>query len=343
MPVKHWSFAGLLLTYGCNARCANCYLCSAPQAGGDMNVDDAVAFWEGLVRASPHGCRIHIGGGEPFGRWEALIELARRARAARMGPLEAVETNAFWASDTRIVRDRLAALDDAGMGRLTISADPYHQQFVPIERVRVAARVGSEVLGPQRVRVRWWDWVAEGFDTGPLDPTRRRQVFAAWARKGRDRLTGRAAEELASFFALKPARAFADNPCADRLLRSRHVHVDGSGRVCGGTCAGIVLARLTDAASVVAAWRRLAEAFGRPGSRPEQDLEVAAILSARGPTGLLDRATVLGYDARPGGYADKCHLCWDVRRWLFEKGHFAGQLGPAGVYRPGPPGPATTA
>ena len=33
MPVKHWTFAGLLLTYWCNARCASCYLCSSPSAG----------------------------------------------------------------------------------------------------------------------------------------------------------------------------------------------------------------------------------------------------------------------------------------------------------------------
>ncbi|MDY7011956.1 MAG: radical SAM protein, partial [Planctomycetota bacterium] len=125
MPVKHWSFAGLMLTYWCNARCASCYVCSSPSDAGDMTVESALAFWEGLQNASPHGCRIHIGGGEPFGRWEILIELLQQAKSAGLGPLEAVETNAFWACDEKIIRERLAALDEAGMDRLTISADPY--------------------------------------------------------------------------------------------------------------------------------------------------------------------------------------------------------------------------
>jgi len=335
MPVKHWSFAGLLLTYGCGARCASCYVCSGPAAGGDMDVDDALAFWEGLCAASPHGCRIHIGGGEPFRRWEELIELARRAQREGLGPLEAVETNAFWATDARTVRDRAAALDAAGMGRLTLSADPYHQQFVPIERVRRAARVAAEVLGAGRVRVRWRDWAEAGFDTGPLDARRRREVFAAYARRGRDRIAGRAAAELAPLLDRIPAEALA-GACRQRLLRSRHVHVDGEGIVCAGTCAGVVLGRVGEAGSVGLLWRRLSEAFAsadRPGEA-EVGWDVLRVLVRSGAVGLAARAAELGYEPAAEGYVGRCHLCWDVRRWLFEKRHFPGQLGPAQVYRP---------
>jgi len=337
MPVKHWSFAGLLLTYWCNARCADCYVCSSPEAGGDMSVADALAFWEQLQSASPHGCRIHIGGGEPFGRWETLIQLARRAAAAGLGPLEAVETNVFWAVDERIVRERLAALDAAGMGRLTISADPYHQQYVPIARARLAARVAEEVLGTGRVRVRWRDWLAEGFDTGALDANERAKVFGGYLARGRDRLTGRAAAELAGLTQLKPARAFVDSPCREPLLRSRHVHVDGAGIVCPGTCAGIVLGRAGRAESVgeiwSRLWRRFADADSAGGGETAEGGVLSALVSG-GPTALLEMARAAGYDARPEGYAGQCHLCWDVRRWLFGQGLFPGELAPAGVYEP---------
>ena len=334
MPVKYWSFAGLVLTYWCNARCASCYVCGSPGAGGDMDVEQALAMWEGLIAASPHGCRIHIGGGEPFGRWPALIELARRAKAAGLRPLQAVETNAFWATDAGVVRDRLAALDDAGMGRLTISADPYHQQFVPIERVRLAARVAAEVLGEKRLRVRWRDWAAEGSDTGTLSDAERGKVFSDWARRRRDRLAGRAAMELAGFFEFTPPGAFADNPCADRLLRSRHVHVDGDGVLCPGTCAGIVLGRAGRADDVGRTWQRLAAAFAGPMDEAPEGLEIVAMLSAGGPAALLEAAVERGFVPAAAGYAAKCHLCWQVRRWLFENGHYPGQLGPAAAYRP---------
>ena len=113
MPVKYWSFAGLMLTDWCNASCATCYLCCGPDGRAEMSVEFALDLWRQLIDACPHGCRIHLTGGEPFGRWERLIELCRRARDQGLGPLEKIETNAFWATDERIVRKRIAALDVA--------------------------------------------------------------------------------------------------------------------------------------------------------------------------------------------------------------------------------------
>ncbi len=339
MPVKHWSFAGLMLTYWCNARCASCYVCSSPSAAGDMSVEAGLAFWEGIQSAGPNGCRIHIGGGEPFGRWEILIELMRQAKAAGLGPLEAVETNVFWACDEKIIRERLAALDDAGMGRLTISSDPYHQQFVPIERVRLLARVGEDVLGSGRIRIRWRDWAAEGFDTDSLSQEQRRRVFADYARSGRDRLAGRAAAELAELLPTRPASVLSDKPCWDRLLRSRHVHIDGGGIVCPGTCAGIILGRVTGADSVGRLWQNLRQDFADMGNggadlKLPSPPDVLKLLARSGPVALMAAAGRLGYVERAEGYAGRCHLCWSVRRWLFENGYFPDRLGPAGVYRP---------
>ncbi|MCD4699909.1 MAG: hypothetical protein K8R91_04980, partial [Phycisphaerae bacterium] len=261
---------------------------------------------------------------------------------------------AFWACDEKIIRERLAALDDAGMGRLTISADPYHQQFVPIERVRLLARVGEDALGHGRIRIRWRDWAENGFDTDSLSHQQRRRVFKDYVRSGRDRLAGRAAAELAEFLPMKPASAFADNPCRDRLLRSRHVHIDGGGIVCPGTCAGIILGRVTDADSVGRLWQNLRHDFadmnnggtGVPysglqqparngaGSSHVSPADVLKLLARSGPVALMAAAGPLGYVERAEGYAGRCHLCWSVRHWLFENGHLRDSLGPAGVYRP---------
>lgn len=323
MPVKHWGFAGLLLTYWCNARCASCYVCSSPQATGDMSVPDGLAFWEGLQSASPHGCRIHIGGGEPFGRWETLLELARRAQAARLGRLQAVETNAFWAGDEGLIRERLKALDEAGMERLTVSCDPYHQQYVPIANVRLLARVAEETLGTERVRVRWRDWANSGCDTAALPDALRQQLFAEFARRRRDRLSGRAAVELARHLPLAPASRFAGQACGASLLRSRHVHVDPDGNICPGACAGIILGRAGEPISEI--WRNLREHFA--------DMEVIGVLVAEGPAGLARIATRQGWQEDAAGYATPCHLCWCVRRWLFEKGYFPRRLGPVIIYR----------
>lgn len=322
MPVKHWSFAGLVLTTWCNARCASCYLRCGPDPSEGMATKDALRWWDELIAASPHGCRIHLSGGEPFGDYPALLDLCRQAAAAGLAPLEKIETNAFWASEERVVRDRLRELDAAGMGRLTISADPYHQQYVPIERCRLAARVAEEVLGPARVQIRWRDWLAEGRDTGDLAGTQLAELFARYAAGGRDRLNGRAAETIAPHLPLKPAASFAGCPCRENLLRSRHVHIEPGGYVTPGVCAGILLGRL-DRQTVGELWRDL---VSNHAERP-----ILGELAREGPVGLLSLAEKTGY--RPqAGYAGKCHLCYDLRRHLFAHATAPAELGPGSFY-----------
>jgi hypothetical protein len=362
MPVKYWSSAGLILTYSCNARCASCYVCCGPERTEWMSTDDALAAWRELIEASPHGCRIHLAGGEPFGDWPRLIDLCRRAAEAGLPPPEKVETNAFWATDERIVRERAEALRDVGVGTLVISADPYHQQFVPIGRVRLAARVAGEIMGDERVRVRWADWLSDGFDTHDLDDAERTDLFARYAAEGRDRFNGRAADLLAPHVPGQPAEAFADAACREALLRGRHVHVDPDGWVVPGTCAGIVLGRTgfvenvsgatlkrslgvpqrppcqsethaqaslergtrdPGAESIAAMWARL--------DRDHADRPIVGVLAEKGPVGLLARAEAAGFAPRPT-YASKCHLCWDLRRFLVERGQAADELAPRWIY-----------
>ncbi len=288
-----------------------------------MSVDKALAIWEGLIAASPHGCRIHLSGGEPFGDWPRLIEICRRANSAGLGPLEKVETNAFWATDAQIVRERVRALDAAGMGKLCISADPYHQQFVPIARCRQAAEVAEQVLGAQRVQVRWRDWLADGFDTDELSESQRAEVFAEYAGGGRDRINGRAVETLTGPLIRKSWREYADMNCRQALLRSRHVHVDAAGRLMPGTCAGIVLGVSDTGRDVASLWSKLDSDHAH---RP-----VVGALASGGPALLAERAIESGFVPQ-AEYAGKCHLCWDTRRWLVGRSMYEAELGPQWMY-----------
>ena len=323
MPVKYWSSAGLMITNWCNARCASCYLSCHPGRTGEMSVDEGVRLWGELIAASPHGCRVHVTGGEPFGRWPLLIEMLRRARREGLGPLEKVETNGYWATDEATIRDRLTALAAAGMQRLGIAADPYHQQFVPIETVRRLARLAEEQLGADRVDVRWRDWLAEGRDTDALDAAARAALFEQYASDGRDRMNGRAAERLAPLLASQPAEAFAERPCRDALLRSKHVHVGAGGWIVPGTCAGLVLGHADENMSVGDCWGKLeADHAGRP---------IVGALAEHGAVGLLGVAREAGFVERPA-YASKCHLCWSVRAHLFDRGLHTDEIAPADSY-----------
>jgi len=287
-----------------------------------MTVADALKFWKELIDACPHGCRIHLTGGEPFGNWPGLIELARAASEEGLGPLEKVETNAFWAVDQRIARDRIGALDEAGMEKITISADPYHQEFVPLDRCRLLAEVATEILGPARVQVRWRDWLAEGFDTAALNGAEAESFFAEHAAGGRDRIAGRAADVLAKGLDQKLTSEFADNTCKETLLRSKHVHIDPEGRVMPGTCAGIVLGR-AGRDTIGKIWQRLEGDFA--------DRPIVGTLAAQGPTGMLAGAVRAGFQPRLG-YAGKCHLCWDLRKWMSARNWHQDELWPSWMY-----------
>jgi hypothetical protein len=323
MPIKHWSSAGLILTYWCSARCASCYLSCAPDRADEMSVEDALSFWGQLIEASPHGCRIHLTGGEPFGDYLRLIELSRRAKSLNLQPLQKVETSAFWADDDKLVRERVGDLAAAGMQKICISTDPYHQQFVPIEFPRRLARIAEDMLGSDRVQVRWADWLEAGYDTDKLSASQRRDIFVRYASDGRDRMNGRAGDLLAPHLQCKVADEFVDMNCREALLRSRHVHIDGSGRVTPGTCAGIVLGTIGPQ-SVAELWKHLDAGITE---RP-----ILAALVERGPVGLLDEARDTGYELR-SGYAGKCHLCWEVRCHFVLKNLHRRELAPAHLYR----------
>ncbi|MBI5724731.1 MAG: hypothetical protein HZA50_12280 [Planctomycetes bacterium] len=319
--LNHWSFAGLLMTNWCNARCESCYLNCGPELADRMPVEKALEYWQGLAEASPGGCRIHITGGEPFGDWPALIELCRKAKAMGLDGLEKVETNAFWATDRDLVKSRISELAEAEMGKLVISADPYHQRFVPVANCRLAAQAATEVLGPQRVQVRWRDWLADGFDTAGLPEDELHRVYAEYALKGRDRYNGRAAGLLAKLSPGRPSEHFSGMNCSDQILGSKHVHICPGGEIMPGVCAGIMIARAD--ATIESARRRLAE--DRP-ARP-----VLSALIGGGPAALAKPAANYGFKPQ-AVYASKCHLCRDIRSHLFMAGLFPDELGPAWVY-----------
>lgn len=321
-----WEFAGLLLTYWCSARCAFCYVYSGPDRAGRMRIADAVSIWRSLDQlAAKHRktMRIHLSGGEPFGDWPRLLSLVRTAREAGLTPLEKIETNAFWATSDGLTRGRLEQLDALGMETLVVSTDVYHQEFVPFDRVRRCVEIARDVLGPGRVRVRWWDFFNDPVDTSRLDEKERLRAYADALARHKDRLTGRAADRLAGLLPRQPAGQFREQSCTKEVLGSRHVHVDPYGNVFPGVCNGIILGN---------ALRQPPEKLWEALSRDWPAHPVLAAVVAGGSCELMQRAKALGYRELDSGYANKCHLCHHVRQHLHQRGIWPNAIGPTECY-----------
>jgi len=327
--------AGLLVTDYCPARCRHCYVSAGPDGKRWMTPDAARGHFAALRRLSVPADGVHIGGGEPFGRgtqsdFDRLLAIVRAARPfdkaqgkqAGLDGVGYVETGGAWAVSETRAREWLSALAEAGMRQLAISADPYHQEFIPAERVRLLYAVARDALPSGGVRARRWRWLQSPQDVAAMGENERKSLFQSTLERYPERMTGRAAEELAPLARRVPIGEVPDDGCAKALLASGHVHVDPEGWGYPGTCAGITLGRAT-------AERPLDELLcgRRVGDWPR-----IALLAAGGPKRLLDEAERGGFEADPAGYAGKCHLCWSVRRHLVESGAGGEDLAPASLY-----------
>jgi hypothetical protein len=311
--------AGLLPTYWCSARCAHCYELSSPRRSGWMTLDDARSHLAALRRLGADPAGIHIGGGEPFGNYPLLVDIVRAAREVGLDGLGYVETNGYWATDDELARRRLTELRDAGLRQLSLSADVFHQSYVDPACLTRLWTVARDVFGPRGVRARRWRFLKAPLDLRAATDDERRAAYAQALAEHAERMTGRAARELAPLVPGRPAARFAGELCSEALRDSGHVHVDPNGYVFPGTCAGLLLGRAS-------ATHPLDAILAAPRG------QLWRLLVAGGPVQLLALAASLGYRELPGGYADKCHLCTSVRKFLYERGQNAEELGPREMY-----------
>jgi MoaA/NifB/PqqE/SkfB family radical SAM enzyme len=317
---KLWRSAGLLLTYKCNCACEFCYYNCGPEKGGLMSIETAISAWRSLRILAGDNARIHITGGEPFLYWDHLPEVLQAAKNEKLGKVDVIETNGFWATTDKIATQRLKRLDELGMHRLKISTDPFHQEYVDIEAVRRLAQIASDVLGSGRVLVRWRKYLDDPTEMKGLAPAEREQMYLRAMKDYPCRFTGRAAGKLAELVASKPIESFSGLSCKSDFLGAKGVHIDPFGNVFSGTCSGIILGNVSQT-PLEDIWKQFTPARS----------ELVNTLFNSGPAGLLEKAAKLGCK-RAAVYADRCHLCTRIRQFFFDNGLHTSEIGPAECY-----------
>jgi len=317
---KIWRNAGLLLTYKCNASCEFCYYNCSPKQGGLMPVEIAINAWRSLKELAGDNARVHITGGEPFLYWDRLVEILREAQQNKLTPVDMIETNGFWAGDEGIIKDRLKALDELEMRRLKISCDPFHQEYVDTRAVRRLAQTAKELLGEDRVLVRWEKYLETPLEMKKVDSATRDKHYVETLKDYPCRFTGRAAGHIAELVAKKTVEEIAKENCGNAFLSAKGVHIDPYGNVLSGTCSGIIVGNVTKQ-PLDEIWQNW---------HPTNDAIVSRLFNA-GPVGLLDEMMKLGYKPVKR-YAGKCHLCTSIRQFFFDKGLYKSTIGPAECY-----------
>lgn len=141
----------LSVTWNCPIKCRYCGVHAGPHRRERMSlgfmtriIDEAHAL--GVVKI------VVFTGGEPFVLGEDLYSAV--AYAAQKGLLTRIVTNAYWATSLDRARRVLARLKEVGLTEINYSCDDFHQEFIPLERIRWANEAARDVGMPALLAVK---------------------------------------------------------------------------------------------------------------------------------------------------------------------------------------------
>jgi hypothetical protein len=249
---------------------------------------------------------------------EKVLEAATRAGVR----VQYVETNSAWFRDLGQAVQILAGLKQRGLDTLLISLSPFHNEFIPFDRVKGVVRACEEA------GINVFPWIEEFWpELEALGDSRPHRLAEFKARFGPDYLRnlpgrywvhmgGRAVVTFAQELPLRPLSELEPQcgPCRE-LVDTSHFHIDLYGSYVPGLCSGLAF----DQALL-------------GGPVPREDHPVLTRLFESGPWGLLDWAQGRAGFSPQKAYLNKCHLCLDIRAHLFRRGQVTPDLAPAGFY-----------
>lgn len=318
--LKVWRYAGLMMTYRCPAACEFCYYKCSPEKSGLMAVETAISAWESLRLLAGENAKVHITGGEPFLYFDHVLEILDEAYKRNLGGLDSLETNGYWATDRTIIEKRLRLLDGAGLERLKISWDPFHAEYIDIDCVRRLAEVAKEILGSERVLVRWAKYLDEPVKMMGQSLEERIRGYRTAVADFPCRFTGRGAQAIADLFAETPIEAFHGQDCKSAFLSSKGVHIDPYGNVFSGRCSGIIIGNVENT-PLEKIWANF----------DPSKMSLIGELFEGGPTGIAEKMVNGRYKTKRM-YAGKCHFCSDLRQFFFDNGENKRIIGPCDCY-----------
>ena len=134
---------GLMLGYGCNAKCRSCLWGEALNHGPRMSVEEACSW---VDQAYSLGGLMLVGfsGGEAFLYLKEMKAIAGYV-AGKYGLPSVAATNAFWATTPEKAETLLRSLYSLGLRQLLISVDDFHQEWIPLERVKNCVTVAQSL------------------------------------------------------------------------------------------------------------------------------------------------------------------------------------------------------
>jgi hypothetical protein len=141
----------LSVTAQCPIRCRFCGVHAGPHRKERMSLLYMTRMID-EVRSFGVASLVVFTGGEPFLLGDDLS--AAVAYAAKRGFMTRIVTNAYWAMSFERAAEVLSQLKEAGLTEINYSCDDFHQEHIPLERIRWASDAASRLGIPALLAVK---------------------------------------------------------------------------------------------------------------------------------------------------------------------------------------------
>ena len=313
---------GIMTNYKCSVHCAHCRHNASPlRNGGFISVE---MLDEILQKLKEFGCKsVHLEGGEPFLYPNELIRAVKQINQSSIY-LEHIVTNGSWYQNQKNTREILKELKQNGLRRLLLKVSPFQNENIPLNKVNKVAHVAEE-LG---INVMIWDNEIYP-EVASFDISKTHSLHKYLKKFGPDYMK-KLAECFNVTFAGRTFTAYekylnkytvtdlllSNKGCLSSFQTQHHFHVDLFGNFIFSHTNGLAI-NIKD--------------LGKPID--PRKYPYLSILINGGINSLYKLATnKYGFKAKTE-YISKCHLCYEVRKFLVtEKGIVSPYLQPVEFY-----------
>jgi len=314
-------YSGVITNYVCTAACRHCMFASAPDCPKEYITEEMSGRIAAILREAGT-FSVHIGGGEPFMNFDALCTLIRALTREGIA-IDYIETNAFWCSDEAFVQKRLDTLKELGASAVMVSVDPFHIEYVPLERPLLLCRLLQKngfdyfiwqekflrrLMKLDRTKCYTGEELKEVLGENYIEDT------AAEYGLG---MNGRALAIAEKLYPKRKAEDWLISEACPSILRTRHCHFDLYGNVIPSGCPGIS-AEARDYLT---------------GNITEEKYPVLSHLAKGGVRALYKYAKEKGFTEAEDGYPSRCSLCFAIRAFLLERENPSQDLSPVCFYK----------
>jgi MoaA/NifB/PqqE/SkfB family radical SAM enzyme len=297
-----------IVTYLCNSKCSHCQLGEEEKGKrfpSHVDKDKAVEIIRKVGRTyAPKS--IMTFGGESLLYPEIVCAIHEQAKKVGI-PIRVVITNGLWATKARKIQEIAHNLAKSGVNEVSISVDGFHQEFIPLNIVKKAAKSLIEA-GIERVS---WNpcWVVSKDDDNEYNRRTKtilqklRNLHVEESEGNSVQPKGRALSSLTEFLPQRtpvPKGKCGEMPYTEKLDSVKTISVEPDGRI--AVCEDFYIGNAFESDII-----DILENYD-----PYRIPEAKSILE-KGMDGLTKWARKRGVEPQPEGYYNICHMCTDLR------------------------------